>query len=233
MVKEKVDSVKRGHEMESISQEFLFFSELAKGITAQFGENCEVVIHDWSKPYESTIVAIENGHVTGRNVGDPGTNLGLEIMRGTSEGDNRHNYVTQTADGRILRSTSMYVKNNEGTIIGAVCINFDITDLMMAERTLQSLTASGLQPIRESFVSNVNELLDTLLQETQEIIGRPPALMSKEDKIRLIQLLDQKGAFLIKKSGEKICSYLGISKFTLYNYLEESKSSDDLGGSKE
>ncbi|GKU76197.1 transcriptional regulator [Paenibacillus sp. L3-i20] len=219
--------------MESISQEFLFFSELAKGITAQFGENCEVVIHDWSKPYESTIVAIENGHVTGRNVGDPGTNLGLEIMRGTSEGDNRHNYVTQTADGRILRSTSMYVKNNEGTIIGAVCINFDITDLMMAERTLQSLTASGLQPIRESFVSNVNELLDTLLQETQEIIGRPPALMSKEDKIRLIQLLDQKGAFLIKKSGEKICSYLGISKFTLYNYLEESKSSDDLGGSKE
>ncbi|MBH5320115.1 transcriptional regulator [Paenibacillus sp. GSMTC-2017] len=219
--------------MESISQELLFFSELAKGITAQFGENCEVVIHDWSKPYESTIVAIEHGHVTGRNVGDPGTNLGLEIMRGTSDGDNRHNYVTQTVDGRILRSTSMYVKNNEGTIIGAVCINFDITDLMMAEKTLQSLTASGLQPIRESFVSNVNELLDTLLQETQEIIGRPPALMSKEDKIRLIQLLDQKGAFLIKKSGEKICSYLGISKFTLYNYLEESKSSDDIGGSKE
>lgn len=216
--------------MESISQELVFFTELAKGITAQFGEKCEAVVHDWSKPNDSTIVAIENGHVTGRKVGDPSTNLGLEIMRGTAEGDNRHNYVTQTADGRILRSTSMYVKNNAGTIIGAVCINFDITDLMVAERTLQSLTASGLQPVRESFAANVNDLLDTIIQEAQETVGKPPALMSKDDKIKIIQLLDQKGAFLVKKSGEKVCSYLGISKFTLYNYLEESKTLENTGG---
>lgn len=208
-------------------------TEMAKGITAQFGDNCEVVVHDWSRPYDSTIVAIENGHVTGRKVGDPGTNLGLEIMRGTSEGDNRHNYVTQTKDGRILRSTSMYVKNNAGTIIGAMCINFDITDLMVAEKTLQSLTASGLQPVRESFVSNVNDLLDTLIQEAQETIGKPPAMMSKEDKIKIIQLLDQKGAFLIKKSGEKVCGYLSISKYTLYSYLEESKAADHEGGAAE
>ncbi len=205
-------------------------TELAKGITAQFGDSCEVVVHDWSRPYDSTIVAIENGHVTGRKVGDPGTNLGLEIMRGTTEGDNRHNYITQTKDGRVLRSTSMYVKNNAGTIIGALCINFDITDLMVAEKTLQSLTASGLAPVRESFVSNVNDLLDTLIQETQESVGKPAAIMAKEDKVRFIQLLDQKGAFLIKKSGEKVCSYLGISKYTLYSYLEESKSaSADTG----
>lgn len=216
--------MERGGTLETISQEFVFFAELAKGIAAQFGDNCEVVIHDWSKPYDSTIVAIENGHVTGRKIGDPSTNLGLEIMRGTSDGDNRHNYITQTVDGRILRSTSMYVKNKAEQIIGAVCINLDITELMMAEKTLQSITGSGLQPIRESFVSNVNELLDTLIMEAQETIGRPPALMTKEDKIRLIQLLDEKGAFLIKKSGEKICGYLSISKFTLYNYLEESKS---------
>ncbi|WP_169089394.1 transcriptional regulator [Paenibacillus sp. PL91] len=219
--------------MESISQEFLFLTEMAKGITAQFGERCEVVVHDWSKPVDSTIVIIENGHVTGREVGDPGTNLGLEIMRGTSEGDNRHNYVTQTKDGRILRSTSMYVKNNAGTIIGALCINFDITDLMVAEKTLQSLTASGFTPVRESFVSNVSDLLDTLLQEAQETIGKPPATMAKEDKIKFIQLLDQKGAFLIKKSGEKVCSYLSISKFTLYSYLEESKGADSEGGAVE
>jgi predicted transcriptional regulator YheO len=219
--------------MESIAQELLFLTEMAKGIAAQFGDHCEVVVHDWSKPVDSTIVVIENGHVTGRKMGDPGTNLGLEIMRGTSEGDNRHNYVTQTKDGRILRSTSMYVKNSTGTIIGAMCINFDITDLMVAEKTLQSLTASGLQPVRESFVSNVNDLLDTLIQEAQELIGKPPAAMAKEDKIRIIQLLDQKGAFLIKKSGEKICSYLSISKFTLYSYLEESKGGESEEGAVE
>lgn len=216
--------------METISEEFEFFAELAKGIAAQFGDRCEVVIHDWSKPFESTVVAIENGHVTGRKVGDPSTNLGLEIMRGTTDGDNRHNYITQTADGRVLRSSSIYVKNKTNQIIGAVCMNLDITDLIVAEKMLQSLTGSGLTPVRESFASNVNELLDTLLLDAQEAIGKPPALMGKEDKIRMIQLLDQKGAFLIKKSGERICQHLGISKFTLYNYLEESKSLDETGG---
>lgn len=215
--------------MESISQELDFLTELARGITAQFGEHCEVVVHDWSKPVDSTIVAIENGHVTGRKVGDPGTNLGLEIMRGSASGDNRHNYVTQTKDGRILRSTSMYIKNGAGAIIGAICINFDITDLMVAEKTLQSLTASGLSPVKESFVSSVGDLLDTLIQEAQDAVGKPPALMSKDDKTKFVRLLDQKGAFLIKKSGEKVCGYLGISKYTLYSYMDESKEAEPEG----
>ncbi|XEC93520.1 helix-turn-helix domain-containing protein [Paenibacillus tarimensis] len=48
-------------------------------------------------------------------------------------------------------------------------------------------------------------------------------MMMKENKTEAIRLLDKKGAFLIKKAGEKICGYLNISKFTLYNYLEESR----------
>ncbi|OPA76090.1 hypothetical protein BVG16_17895 [Paenibacillus selenitireducens] len=213
--------------MENVQVEFEFLTSLVRGIAAQFGDNCEVVLHDLTRPYDSTIVAIENGHVTGRKVGDPGTNLGLELLRGQSDDGNKINYVTQTKDGRILRSTSLYMRNNEGTVIGSICINYDITELMIAEKTLQSLTASGLQPeVKESFVTNVSDLLDQLIQEAQEYIGKPVAAMSKEDKTRLIQLLDKKGAFLIKKAGERICSYLNISKYTLYSYLEESKTAE-------
>ena len=44
----------------------------------------------------------------------------------------------------------------------------------------------------------------------------------------MISQLDRKGALLITKSGPKICQALGISKFTLYNYLEEiHKQQDD------
>lgn len=214
--------------MESIQGEFEFLSSLVRGIAAQFGENCEVVLHDLTRPYDSTIVAIENGHITGRKVGDPGTNLGLELLRGTADEGNKINYITQTKEGRILRSTSLYMRNKEGAVIGSLCMNYDITDLMIAEKTLQSLTASSLQPeVRENFVSSVSDLLDVLIQEAQDQIGKPVAVMTKEDKIRLIQLLDLKGAFLIKKAGEKICSYLNISKYTLYSYLEESKNTNE------
>lgn len=211
--------------MESIREDFEFFNDLIKGIAAQFGEQCEVVLHDLTGDYESTIVAIENGHITGRKVGDPGTNLGLEILRGSQVNGNRFNYITQTKDGRILRSTSLYKKNSKGATIAAICINYDVTDLMMAKRTLDSLTTGGQQvEVKESFVSNVSDLLEALLQEAQEQVGKPVAAMTKEDKMKMIQLLDLKGAFLVKKSGEKICSYLNISKYTLYSYLEESKS---------
>ncbi|MGK9253639.1 helix-turn-helix transcriptional regulator [Paenibacillus humicus] len=216
--------------MESVSQTLPLLRELAQGIAAQFGERCEVVVHDWSQPYESTIVHIEHGHVTGRKVGDPGTNLGLEVMRGTSEGGHRQNYVTRTKDGRLLRSTSIYLKNDAGTAIGALCINFDISELLAAEKALQGLVGmQELPPVQESFVSNVGDLLDSLIQEAEDAVGRPPALMSREERIRFIALLDRKGAFLIKKAGEKVCAYLSISKYTLYSDLEEAKATDAEG----
>lgn len=212
--------------VQTIQDEFAFLTILVKGLAAQFGENCEVALHDLTRPYDSTIVAIENGHITGRKVGDPGTNLGLELLRGDQMDDgHKFNYVTQTKDGRLLRSTSMYMKNSEGRTIGALCINLDITNLKLAEKALQGLTGSGLATdVRESFVTNVGDLLDALLQEAQEQVGKPVAAMTKEDKQTMIALLDRKGAFLIKKGGEKICTYLNISKYTLYNYLEETKS---------
>ncbi|BBI33429.1 helix-turn-helix transcriptional regulator [Cohnella abietis] len=216
--------------MESIQQEMVFLQSLVKGIAAQFGENCEVVLHDLTRPYESTIVAIENGHVTGRKPGDPGTNLGLELLKGTVKDGNRFNYMTQTKDGRVLRSTSLYIHDASGTPIGSLCMNFDITDLKMAEQSLQSLISFGTEDdVKETFVSNVNDLLDTLIQQIQETIGKPVALMSKEDKLKFISLLDEKGAFLIKKSGEKVCAYLNISKFSLYSYMDELKSVDQGG----
>jgi predicted transcriptional regulator YheO len=212
--------------VENINDEFEFLNELVKGLASQFGSNCEVVLHDLTGSYDSTIRAIENGHITGRKVGDPGTNLGLEILRGNEVNGNKFNYITQTKEGRILRSSSWYMKNSEGRTIGSLCINFDITELMMAEKTLQTLTTAGLQTnVQESFVSNVNDLLTALIQEAQEKVGKPVAVMTKEDKTRMIQLLESKGAFLIKKGGERICSYLNISKYTLYSYLENSKSS--------
>ncbi|MCM3749423.1 helix-turn-helix transcriptional regulator [Paenibacillus pasadenensis] len=225
--------------MDSVEAMLPTLSELAGGIAAQFGDRCEVVIHDWSRPYDSTIVFIANGHVTGRKVGDPGTNLGLEVMRGTSEGGHRQNYVTRTKDGRMLRSTSIYLKNSEGTAIGAMCINLDISELLAAEKAIQGLIGmQELSPIQESFVSNVGELLDSLIQEAEDAVGRPPAFMSREERVRFIGLLDRKGAFLIKKAGEKLCAYLGISKYTLYSDLEEAKTAGAEGsgsgdGSKE
>ena len=189
-------------------------------IAKQFGDNCEVVFHDWSQGYDRTIVAIENGHVSGRKVGDCGSNLGLEVMRGTSDGTNQFNYVTKTKTGKTLRSSSLYLKEEKGENIGALCINYDITDILSAQNTVAALSMTE-EMGEEHFANNVNELLDFLLAESERVIGKSHVDMNKEDKLKALKFLDEKGALLITKSGTKICKFLGISKFTLYNYLDE------------
>ncbi len=65
-------------------------------------------LHDLTRDYESTIVDIVNGHVSGRKVGDSGTNLGLEVLRGTKIDGDRFNCISNTRDGKVLRSSSIY-----------------------------------------------------------------------------------------------------------------------------
>jgi predicted transcriptional regulator YheO len=208
--------------LENIKDELDLLTSIIKGISAQFGDKCEVVLHDLTGDYENSIVAIENGSITGRTVGDSGTNLGLEVLRGTVKDGDRYNYITHTKNGKILRSTSIYIKNNQGNTIGSICINFDISDLIMAEKTLKSITMHSLETeVKEVFVQDVNELLDFLIQECQKEIGKPVVHMTKEDKIKAIKYLDKRGAFLIKKAGDQVCRFLDISKYSLYSYLDD------------
>lgn len=214
--------------MEHINEEWEFLTSYIKGMANHFGKNCETVlldVSDYEKYGSGLIVAIENGHVTGREVGDTGTNLGLEVLKGEANGGDKYNYITQTGDGRMLRSTTMYIRNSENRPIGCVCINLDITDLLMAEKTIKdvALREDAKDDVNEVFVNNITDLLDMLIQQAQEYVKKPVAKMSREEKKQGIAFLDKKGAFLVKKSGEQICNYFNISKYTLYKYLDELK----------
>ena len=73
----------------------------------------------------------------------------------------------------------------------------------------------------QKITHNVTELLDMLIEQAIARIGKPVALMTKDDKVAVVQYLNNAGAFLITKSGDKVSSLLGISKFTLYSYMDK------------
>lgn len=90
--------------------------QIAAGVAAQFGSNCEVVIHDVSgnRP-DHTIVHIENGHVSGRKVGDGASQVVLDQLARQDEQPKDHLcYLTRTPDGKILKSSSLYIRNSRG-----------------------------------------------------------------------------------------------------------------------
>lgn len=198
------------------------WKQLAKGITGQFGESCEVVIHDLSEDPEHTIVHIENGHVTGRKVGDGSSMIVLESLSKDSETlKDRINYRTQTEDGKILKSTSLYIRNDDNKVVGIFAINLDISSFMMAERSLKELIGEEIQKAAPDCIHNsVLGTLNDLITQSVRIVNKPVVEMNREDKMKAIKYLQDSGAFLIKKSGDKVSKFFGISKYTLYNYID-------------
>ena len=203
-----------------------FLTRLSRGLAAQFGENCEIVVHD-IKPGDETISSIsliENGHVTGRKVGDGPSQAVIDALTEGGAVEDRLSYFTKTDDGKILRSTTIYIKNDEGRVEGVFSINFDITDLALAENAIRSFTGTvDSKNSAPKITSDVESLLDDLIEQSVRLVGKPVALMTKDDKIKAIRFLNDTGAFLITRSGDKVASYFNISKFTLYNYIDMGK----------
>ena len=201
----------------------------AHGIARQFGKDCEVCIHDLSvKDVEHTIIFIINGHVSGRKIGDGASKVVLETLEALEKGDiivDHLGYRTTTQDGRILKSSTVFLKDNNGKYRWILGINYDVTALMNVDAALQSITTVESQDGNgdRQIPLNVNDLLDNLINQSVKRIGKPPALMNKEEKIQAIQFLRDAGAFLITKSGDKVSNFYGISKFTLYCYIDQSK----------
>ena len=205
-----------------VKDNFEVLDSIARCISCQFGPNCEVVLHDLTLPYDQTIVAIYNGHVTGREIGGGGTNAGLEILRGTAMPEDQYGYINYTKDGRTLRTSSKYFRGEDGRVEGSLCINLDITGLLIGEAAMRALSGHGAETnTKEVFTSNVDELLDLMMQDAVQSTGKQLSMLTKEDKVAVVRYLDEKGAFLIKKSAEKVADFLGISRFTVYNYLNE------------
>ena len=208
--------------MKSIDEIKPELEAIMKGIAEQFGSNCEVVLHDHSKGLDKSIVSIVNGHVTNRKIGDASTNIGFEIHKNNRIGDDQYGYITKLINGKILRSSSVYFRDDEGKVIGALCINLDITNLVSLQNSISQLASeSAVTPVKEIFANNVSDILDMLINEYFSEHPTPVENMTKQDMCNLIGFLDKKGAFLIRNSAPKVCSLLKISKFTLYSYLKE------------
>lgn len=209
------------------------FIPVTKGLAQMLGPDYEIVLHDITDP-EHSVIAIENGHVTGRKIGAPLTDLGLYILRSEKfrEVDVVPNYMTTTSDGRILRSTTIFIRDENEKIIGFLCINFDTTKVSMFKQVIdQHLSFQKLEDLaganHEKFASRVEELLNEAIQEVKSLTGKPLRYATKEEKINVLKKLDEKGFFLLKGAVDLLAREMGNSKFTIYAYLREARNKSD------
>ena len=207
---------------------------IAHGIARHFGNDCEVCIHDLqANDLEHTICYIINGHVSGRKIGDGASKIVLETLEALKKGDNVSDhlgYRTHTSDGRILKSSTIFLKDESGKYRFILGINHDMTDFINAQSALSNIVENietSSEDIYGQIPLSVNDLLDNLIEQSVKLVGKTPALMTKDEKVKAIKFLQDAGAFLITRSGDKISQFFGISKFTLYSYIDQAKAVDE------
>lgn len=212
--------------MDTNSLDIVWFQKVLDMLGLHFGTNVEVVLHDLSLEYEHTIIDIRNGHVTGRKIGDSGDALGLSVVRGMEKNGNQINYLNYTEDGKTLKSSTIFLRDEKNKPLLCFAINEDITEQIRYEKFLHSKNTT-LSEKSSILVKDVYKLLETLIEEAREAIGTDFSSMGRADKIKFVEYLDKRGFFLITKSGPHICKLLKISKFTLYKYLEEIRNNSE------
>ena len=210
--------------MNSVEEVLPLLEPIVKGIAEHFGKQCEVVLHDYQKDFSSSIVAIANGELTGRSIGKGGTKIGLRVIQGNQQEDGLFHYTTQTKQGKLLNSSTIYLKNDAGEVIGSLCINYDMTDLMNLKTAINHVMEPmevTQEPYNPIVVSDVEDMLIAMIKESIDQIGVPVSVMTRAQKRDGIQYLNQRGAFKIKNSTNIVAEYYNISRFTVYNYLND------------
>ncbi|MBN2794914.1 MAG: PAS domain-containing protein [Clostridia bacterium] len=196
---------------------------IVKGIAGTFGSNCEVVLHDFSD-LKNSIVVIENGKVTGRDMSSSMTDFSLQQVKAGKTQKDIINYSGKGSDGRTIKSTTMFIRDDSDKVIGCLCINFDATEFAIAKRALSELLDFGQEETKEEPSSKkINEVLKEVVQAKIDDMGKPIAYLNKDEKVHIVNDLDAQGVFLIKGAIDYVADILCVSRYTIYNYLDETR----------
>ena len=68
-------------------------------------------------------------------------------------------------------------------------------------------------------LGSLTDALDRMVDKIEADLGGELDELSRTDKQRAVRMLDEQGAFLLRKSIEDVAERMGVSRITIYNYL--------------
>lgn len=194
---------------------FTQLKEIAQGLGVTFAPFCEVVVHDLTDP-KNAILAIHN-NLSGREVGQPATELGLARIADPDYPQIIANYANTFADGRQAKSTSIGIKDANGTYVAALCLNVDLTLFQSLQTAIRQFTRiddpnGAGETLNPTGADAIRALID---QFAARLATTPRALKTDERRALLRELMDA-GCMQVRRSSEVIAAHLGVSRATVY-----------------
>ncbi|MDO4988348.1 MAG: helix-turn-helix transcriptional regulator [Synergistes sp.] len=219
---------------------------VVRGLAKILGPDYEVNLHDLSMP-EHSLVLCENGHVTGRTAGSPMTDFGLFMMKSEKYKDKEgvFNYVAKNSRGEQMKCSCIFIRDDDGSVIGFLCVNYDMKKALAARGIIDSLLnlntnyveqygyADNGAPqselpcsVKESFARDLEEVVSQAISTATIRAGKELKYLTKQEKINIIREFHESGFFLLKGSVERLAAEMGNSKFTVYAYIRAMQKAD-------
>ncbi|MFQ3396151.1 PAS domain-containing protein [Enterobacter mori] len=207
-------------------------SAVMEALSSISGQNTEIVLQDLDNP-DSSVLKIVNGHVSGRQVGcsilkGPENDLGFLglLAQETSEDETDptvfSNYRTVGPQGKPLRSSTVLFKDEKGKAILSLCFNADYSGVDAARELLAQLAPQDISSAPNSATgleSKMNEIIRTCIPPS----GQLRTGATKKEKVEIVRQMQEKGLFIVRGGVEMAAKVLGVSRYTIYNYLDEIK----------
>ncbi|MDR0376229.1 MAG: PAS domain-containing protein [Spirochaetaceae bacterium] len=156
----------------------------------------EIVLQDL-RPEKMCIVAIANGHISGRSIGSPPTDLTLRLI---AQGvwktrDYICNYEGTTRDNRPLQSSTFFIKD-EGKLLGMLSVNKDVSqytrisdDILrlagLRPMGFQSAAVRRLESSYEVFYEDIEGIIKSVFKELR--VGGSLERISQAERLAVIE----------------------------------------------
>jgi predicted transcriptional regulator YheO len=208
------------------------FAALVPSMAELVGPHCEVVLHSL-EDLRCSVVCIANGHITGRGVGSPITDLALDMLGEIRRGGGLHKtYFTTTRDGRTMKSSTTAIGNKQGRIIGLVCANIslDVPFSTLAAAYTPPAGETNADP-REFFATSITELLESSVSTVARQVNADATIPPSQKNKHIVAALFDKGVFEIKDAIASVAAKLGVTKHAIYLHIRNHKggASDTTG----
>jgi len=188
--------------------------QIAEGLSQTFSPFCEVVLHDLRDP-DHAILAIHN-NLSGRDVGDPATELGLARIADPAYPQIIANYPNQFKDGRQVKSTSIGIKDASGKYVAALCMNIDLSLFRGLQGMLDQFGSFSVDRQQETLESNGADTIRARIDQFAARLATTPRALKAADRRILLRELKEAGLLESRKAMETVASHLGVSRATVY-----------------
>jgi predicted transcriptional regulator YheO len=193
--------------------------QIAQGLGETFAPFCEVVVHDLLDP-KHAVLAIHN-NLSGREVGQPATELGLARIMDPWYMQVIANYPNKFSDGRQAKSTSIGIKDASGKYIAALCMNVDLTLFQSFQSAMTQFVSVDQQAApNESLDPSGTDAIRARIDQFAARLATSPRALKAGDRRALLKELKSSGLLDVRRSMETIAAHIGVSRAAVYSYAK-------------